>query len=113
MLKILVVLIGIMSSQCYAGYLGSSSPSKLFGASNIKFSVDNEDTSNTCNYYGRSFAFDATTDAGKNMLSILLAATMSGKKIDIWFVDSKAPGTNHTNGCNGSTMAIVTSIGLS
>ena len=78
----------------------------------IKFGVNNADTTNTCSIYGRHFQFDATTEGGKNMLSILLAASMAGKKINVWYTASSAPGTNNTNGCNDSSIAVLTQIGL-
>ena len=114
MLKIIIIcFIGLLSTQCHAGYLGSTTAIKMYGAGNIHFGVENGSKSNTCDNYGRSFKFDATTEAGKNMLSILLSASLAGKKVDLWFTDSTTPGTDQTNGCVTSTMATLTSIGLS
>ena len=84
MLKVFIALVLCFSIQCHAAYLGGATPSKMYGAGTILFGVDNEDSTKVCDYWGRSFKFDATTASGKNMLSILLSATLAGKKVDIW-----------------------------
>ncbi|WP_218417902.1 hypothetical protein [Alteromonas lipotrueae] len=47
------------------------------------------------------------------MLSILLAAHISNKDVDVWYSASSAPNTDETNGCtNGGSIADVISIGF-
>jgi hypothetical protein len=70
-----------------AGYIGNQSISNLYGAGNIKFGINNP-PSDTCGFYGRHFVFDATTKAGQNMLTILLAAKMANKNVDVWYIAS-------------------------
>lgn len=104
-------IILLIPATSFAGYVGNVLPSNMFGAKTIKFGVNNP-PSDTCNYYNRHFAFDATTDEGKNILSILLAVMMSGRVVDVWYTASTAPGSNQNSGCKESTMAVVTSIGI-
>ena len=112
MLKILMLMaLLFVSANTSADFLSGSTISKLYGAGTISFGVDNAPSASTCNYYNRHFKFDATTESGKNMLSIILAAYMSGKKISIWYTASSAPGTDHDNGC-ANRMATMTLIGL-
>lgn len=67
----------------------------------------------TCTYFSVTFTFDATTTQGKNMYALLLEAKALNKPIDVWFTDSPVGGTNETNGCNNTTLAIASDIGLS
>ncbi|WP_218419953.1 hypothetical protein [Alteromonas lipotrueae] len=98
---------------CEADYAGNLKVQKLFGNSNILFGVSAPPL-NTCDYFGRHFKFDATTDGGKNMLSILLAAHLSDRNVDVWYVPSKLPDSNEENGCNANdTLAEITQIGFS
>lgn len=95
-----------------AAYIGNVESKKMFGSTAILFGVANPPT-DTCDYFGRHFYFDATTDSGKNMLSMLLAAEMANRKINVWYVESTAPQTTEKNGCVQSSMAKVESIGFS
>lgn len=108
----LVILFSLSSNLAVADYVGGSTISKLYGAKNMRFGVDNASTQNTCDYWGRQFIFDATSESGKNMFTIIIAANMAGKKVDIWFTPSLSPDTDQDSGCNGSTMAVVTSVGF-
>ena len=113
MYKFLIGFIVIfLSTVSEAAYVGGQSISKLYGSSAIKFGISNP-SSDTCSYYGRQFIFDATTDKGKNILSILLAAKMANKNINVWYTASSQPGTDEKSGCNGSTLATVADIGIS
>lgn len=107
------IILATFASVSFASYLGGSVPRKIYGSRVIKFGVDNADAATTCSYFGRVYMFDATTDNGKNMLSILMAAHLSGKKVDVWYSDSESPGTTHENGCSTSNMAVVSEIGFS
>lgn len=111
--KILFVALMTAPHLVHAEFISGSTISKLYGSTSIKFGVDNAPSDTTCNYYGRHFYIDATNDGGKNMLSILLAAHLSGKKVDIWYRASTAPGTDETDGCTDSTIATITNIGFS
>jgi hypothetical protein len=66
----------------------------------------------TCNWWARQFIFDATTTVGKMMYATLLAAKLSGTQIHLWYQASSAPGTDQSNGCTPSTIAVATGIGL-
>lgn len=93
-------------------YLGNAPVSKMFGAGVIMFGAENAPTGSTCSFFGRHFSFDATDESGKNMLSILLAAHISGKRVEIWYTPSTASGSNEKSGCNESSMAVLTKIGI-
>ena len=108
-----LLLLALSSSYVYAGYRGNVDVFGLFGASEMKFGIENAPTSNTCSYFERHLKFDATTDAGKNMLSILLSASVADKSVNVWYTDSSAPGTDETNGCSPSSMATLTAVGFS
>jgi hypothetical protein len=113
MLRILlIVTVLFMPLHAKADFLADSTISLMFGSDSIKFAVDNAPTDSTCTYYNRHFTFDATTEPGKNMLLIILAAQTAGKKVAIWYTPSKAPGSNQFNGCNESTMATLTAVGF-
>jgi len=83
----------------------------MYGADFVELAVS-VPPANTCSLWGYHFRFDATTPGGKNMLSILLAAKIAGKRVDVWYTPSSAPGTDHTSGCNAGTAAVLTNIGL-
>jgi hypothetical protein len=113
MFRIFVILsILAVPIQANAAFLSGSKISMMFGSGNIKFGVDNAPTESTCTYYNRHFTFDATTEPGKNMLLIILAAQTAGKKVTLWYTPSKAPGSNQQNGCTESTMATLTAVGF-
>ena len=105
------ILILTSSISAKADYASAKKITTFYGSSSIEFAVDSA-PSTTCSSWGYHFRFDATTDAGKNMLSILLAAKMADKQVNLWFEPSSVPGTNQENGCSSSTMAIVNAIGI-
>lgn len=112
MMKTIALLISLLCIPiANANYLGGKVPIYIYGNSNISFGIKNPPLNYVCSYYSRNFTFDATTEAGKNMLSILLAAKMANKKIDIWYQPSSKPGTTHKNGCGGA-IAVVWAIGI-
>ncbi len=111
MRKIFCLLIILASFSSNAAYIGNQTPSMMFGAGTIKFGV-NGPPSDTCDYFSRQFKFDATTESGKNILSIQLAAMMSKKEIDIWYTPSTTPGTTKDNGCIVGTLATINEIGI-
>lgn len=107
-LFLIVVLLPISAN---AEFVGGKEPRSIYGSGTIKFGVDNP-PDDTCVYYNRTFKFDGTTVQGKNILSILLAAKMAGKKINIWYKPSSNPGTSHSDGCTINDMATITEIGI-
>lgn len=109
--KIFTIAIALSSFSTHAAWTGSQQPRAMFGSKEIKFGVNNP-PSDTCNYFGRHFKFDATIPEGKNMLSIFLSALLSGKEIAIWYTPSTTPGTDQTNGCSEATLAVVSQIGI-
>ncbi len=98
--------------QAEVKYLKESNITNFFSAGTATVSVDNAPTGSTCSYWGSQFHFDATTDAGRNMFSIILAAHVGNKPINIWYEASTAPSTNETTGCDRSTMAVITQVGF-
>ncbi len=83
----------------------------VFGSGVIKFGVNNP-PSDTCDYYNRTFKFDSRTENGRTILSILLAAKMAGKDVNIWYSPSPKPGTSSENGCSIADMATINEIGI-
>jgi len=66
---------------------------------------------NSCNNFTEQVRFDATTQAGKNLLSSLLAAKAANRTVNIWYTASTTPGTSYPT-CNEYTMAELTSIAI-
>ena len=110
--SVIALSIFVFSTAVMAEWTGNHTPSKIFGAKEIRFGVDNPPAGKVCDYFYRHFTFDATTEEGKNMLTILLAAEMSNRKLDIWYTLSTEPDTDNDSGCTPSTMAVVTSLGI-
>lgn len=100
------------AQACLAEYLAGQTTSKLYGGKYFQFGVHNPPTGKVCNYFGRHFRFDATTSAGKNILSVLMAAEMADRKVDIWFSKSTAPDTDEESGCDANSLAVIYQIGL-
>jgi len=115
MTKLKLVLFALMSlflaNNSYAAFLANQSATEIYGSDDILFGFSST-PSDLCKYYNRQLKFDATTEKGKNILSILLAAKMSGKRIDVWYTPSTTPGTTEANGCTRTTMGILTQIGI-
>ena len=109
--KLIALLTLCIPMVANAAYIGNQTPAKLFGAASMHFGISSP-PADTCDYFGRHFTFDATTAGGKNMLSILVAATMAKKNIDIWYEVSTTPGTTEKNGCTYNTLAKINLIGL-
>ena len=109
---VLAAILLLLTSFSYASSVGNVKIVNIMVAGEVKVAIDNPPTDLTCSWYDRHFKFDATTDAGKNMLSTLIAAQLAEKPIAIWFSDSPTPGTDETNGCTVHNMAIANIIGL-
>lgn len=87
---------------------------RIYGGGWIKFGVTGGIPPYTCDFYGEQFVFDARTPEGKNMLSVLIAANLAGKKVDVWYLhgpDSGAYGLRD-NQCDETKMAQVFRIGI-
>lgn len=111
MKKLIFVILTLVSISSQAEHVGDQMTLGIYGGDQIRFGITNP-PADTCSYFGRHFVFDATTEKGKNMLSILLAAEMSGREVDVWYTPSTTPGTVNGAGCGQNTLAIVTAIGL-
>ncbi|GLX78751.1 hypothetical protein tinsulaeT_20910 [Thalassotalea insulae] len=111
----LSAVIGIFSGNVIAenGYSAGHTINKLYIQNDgyVSFGTDKPVT-DSCNYFGYQFTFDTTTEAGKSKLSLLLAAKMAEKKVNLWYRASTTPGTDQNNGCTRNTMALVYSVGL-
>lgn len=111
--KLLIsVCLLFMSTSSFAAYTSAKTPIKLYGADFFYFGIEENAPSDTCDHHSRKFKLDVTENKGKNMLSLLLAAKLANKKIDIWYTASTTPGTNKDTGCTQSTMAEVFYIGI-
>ncbi|MCP5012554.1 MAG: hypothetical protein GY942_21455 [Aestuariibacter sp.] len=99
-----------LTSQA-AGNIQNVTPIQIYGSNFINFGVQNP-PSDTCSYYNRQFRFDSTTAKGKTILSILLAAKLGNKKVNVWYQSSSAAGTLQGAGCDRSTMSVVLNIGI-
>ena len=65
-----------------------------------------------CTNYSDQFLIDTSVDYGKQVMAVVLAAQLSGRRIIVWYNDSTAPGTTEANGCTGSAMAKITGVQL-
>ncbi|WP_143247567.1 hypothetical protein [Agaribacterium haliotis] len=106
------VIILFTASNVYANYIGQKSVTAMYGSGIIFIGVEGA-PSDTCHHYGFNFRFDARTPEGKNIFSMLLAAKMADKKINIWYSPSSQPGSDHSNGCSADAVAVLNSIGIS
>ena len=66
----------------------------------------------TCSNWGEYMTFDSSTTNGKALLSGLMLAIAAGSTFDIWYIDSTAPGSDQTTGCDQAAMAQLLSIRL-
>jgi len=65
----------------------------------------------TCRWFGETFIFSISTDAGKAMYSNLLAGKAGAKKISIWYSSTTATyGSTDVNGCSDGSLAVVKGI---
>lgn len=101
-----------ISGFASAAYKGRVSVNKVYVGQYISFAV-NSPPADTCSLYGRQFKFSGTTESGKNLLAMLLAAEMAGKDVDLWYGASDKPGSDQTTGCDSGNMAVIYSIGFS
>jgi len=92
-------------------YAGNLKPKYIYGAGLILFGTDRQ-PSGTCSYFKRYFRFDATTPAGKNLLTILLMAKASDRSVDVWYNKSSAEGKNETNGATKNNVSVLVQIGV-
>jgi len=99
------------STEASADYAPDREVTSIHGNDFVEFAVS-VPPGNTCSLWGYHFRFDATTPGGKNMLSILLAAKMANKRVNVWYTPSSAPGADQASGCNVGTAAILTTVGL-
>ena len=109
--KVVGILLLVCASPVFAGFVGDAAVGRIHTKSNgyVYFGVVSP-PSDTCRWYGEDFRFDVTTPAGKAMLSNLLAGKAASKQISVWYQPSSAPGTTESNGCDESSIAIVTGV---
>jgi len=67
---------------------------------------------NTCSMWGEFLKFDHTTSHGKSLLAMLVVAKTSEEIIEIWYTPSANPNTNETNGCDNTSMAVLTGVAI-
>jgi hypothetical protein len=115
MKKLLLILsvIGILTAgNVDASYITGAriTAQATFSDGYVHFQIENPPLGIICNHWGYSFRFDARGEGGKNMYKAITLAVTLGKTIEILFDDSTLPGTDHTNGCDSSKMAVATAI---
>ena len=108
----LFVLLVISQTANAAGYAGKLSVNRIRMDDPIVYFGTTPQPASTCSNWGEYFKFDHTTPAGKSFLSTLLMAKASGKLLDVWYIESNAPGTDQSNGCAKDSLAVVTGIGV-
>lgn len=114
-LAIAVVLCaGSFPAHAAPGYVRDVTVTRLRVHNGEAFlAVDNQPPG-TCDYFGDYFRFVPTTEDGKNFLSVLLAARLSGNQIEVWYTLSTKPGTTQADadGCTPSTIAHLSGVGI-
>jgi hypothetical protein len=110
---LLASVLWAVAGQSYAGWVGGAQIVEVNSGSDgyASISVASAPTG-TCSNWGYHFRFDASTSGGKNMLASLLAAKLAATTVNIWYADSANPGTNQSNGCNNSTMAVLQGVSV-
>ena len=113
MKKLFLSMVALLaSSSAFAGYgIGTVDRFYADDAGWVYFGTTVR-LSGTCSYFIDHFRFNGQTAGGKNMLATLMAAKVAGASVHVWFTDSTAPDTNQNTGCNSSTMAVVTGLGI-
>lgn len=112
-LSLVLFFIGVLiASNVNASYITGAriTAQATFSDGYVHFQIENPPLNATCNHWGYSFRFDARGEGGKNMYKAIMLAVTLGKTIEILFDDSTLPGTDHTNGCDSSEMAVATAI---
>lgn len=103
-----LIIVFFSLESAFAGWAGNLKVNRVYtGSSGHTNFGTTTMPSGTCSNWGEFFAFDSKTEGGKNMLSIILAAKVSGQSIDVWFTDSTTPGKDQNSGCALSTLNAV------
>lgn len=79
-----------------------------FGSGQVWLSIpeSNRARTQTCNHYGGDFYFHADEEKGRSILSALMAARVSGKKVGVRYIPTTGEvGSNHNTGCRKEHMA--------
>ncbi|MCP4746637.1 MAG: hypothetical protein GY874_10940 [Desulfobacteraceae bacterium] len=100
-----------LSAPAFADYVGGVNISAINVSDTVLISTT-QDIGNTCSYFNAKFRFDATTAKGKNMLSLILMAKAMGNPISVWYSAGTSIGTNETNGCGYTNMAVVHEVAM-
>ena len=109
---ILTLCLFAFSNVSLADYATGQRIEKIYSSATGEVRIRTESQpSNTCSYYGWYFTFDSTTDGGKSLLSLILAAKATDSTLEIWYTTSLAPGTDETNGCYNN-LAVLTGASL-
>ena len=103
----------LSAAQAHAGWIGGVDIADTnVGADGTAFLGLTTPPPNSCNFWAWHFRFDATTSGGKSLLALVLTAKTANKKVNVWYTDSTAPGTNQTNGCNGNSIGVLTGLSI-
>lgn len=107
-------LLAVLSAPVYADWMPSLEVADLTATVGGEVYVGfKSQPTNSCLYWSWHVKFDGTTAAGKNLMAVFLTAKTTVRKVNMWYYNTTAPGTNHTNGCNTATMARVDMVTLS
>ena len=107
MLILAMFLVTLASSAYAVNYAGDLDIRRVRVVGDIVAFGTAQQPTQTCNYFGYYFQFDVSTFGGEKMFSIISQAKVLGKKLEVWYSPSTAPGTNYTNGCTEPAIAIV------
>lgn len=104
---VLILLLLLVAQQAFAGgYAGGLDVRRVYvdHLGKVHFGTSSQ-PANTCSNWGEYWIFDSNTKGGKQMLSVLLSAKLTYRKIDVWYEISSMPGTNQYTGCSDDAMA--------
>ena len=110
--KLLVTAALLLPLQASAGFISDQRVLDIYGSNIIYFGISHPDQETLCSNWGRHFNFDATTEKGKNLLTLLMSAYLSDKRVNVWYNESTLPGTTEQNGCSSGKLAVVEKIGF-
>jgi hypothetical protein len=96
----------------YAGYAGSLDVNRIRVHENSTYFATSPQLANTCSNWGEFFKFDHRTETGKAYLSLLITAKTTGQKIQLWYSESTAPGSDQTSGCVDKTLSVISGAAL-
>ena len=110
--KILLVSIMLVSLGAYGDWAGNRKIEKIYSFDNGSIGIQFTSIGNmkVCRSWGLHLKFDGATDAGKNMLSLLLSAKISDRFVDVGYTSNTDPsivGKDETEGCDSNNLSVL------